>query len=149
MECGIIEISKRVRKDLCDEFKRDKQEALEKLRDIQIKLDNAEQQVEEAVAKLEKEHVHHAELEQRHQELMIQMNEYVVEQGRITKHWKICFSQLASLANGAIENVPKLLADAESAMLIFNPPKGIEAFLNHCKKLMAKMKNVMARAQDN
>ena len=33
LECGITEISKRVRKDLCDEFKRDKQEALEKLRD--------------------------------------------------------------------------------------------------------------------
>jgi len=77
------------------------------------------------------------------------MNEYVVEQGRITEHWKICFSQLASLANGAIKNVPKLLADVESAMPIFNPPKRIEAFLNHCKKLMEEMKNVMARAQDN
>ena len=61
MECGIIEISERVRKDLCDEFKRDKQEALEKLRDIHIKLSNAEQRVKEAVAKLEKERLHHAE----------------------------------------------------------------------------------------
>ena len=149
MECGIIEISKRVRKDLCDEFKRDKQEALEKLQDIQIKLNDAEQQVEEAVAKLEKERLHHAESEKRHRELMVQMNEYVVEQGRITEHWKTCFSQLASLANGAIENVPKLLVDDESAMSIFNPPKGIEAFLNHYKKLMEEMKNVMVRAQDN
>ena len=31
MECGITEISERVRRDLCGEFKRDKQEALEKL----------------------------------------------------------------------------------------------------------------------
>jgi len=46
------------------------------------------------------------------------MNEYVVEQGRITGHWKICFSQLASLANGAIKNVPKLLADVESAIFL-------------------------------
>ena len=86
LECGIIEILERVRKDLCDEFKRDKQEALEKLQDIQIKLNDAEQRVEEAVAKLEKECLHHAESEKRHRELMIQMNEYVVEQGRITEH---------------------------------------------------------------
>jgi len=105
--------------------------------------------VEEEVAKLEKERLHHAESEKRHRELMIPVNEYVVEQGRITEHWKICFSQLASLVNEAIKNVPKLLADAESAMPIFNPPKGIEAFLNHCKKLMEEMKNVMTRAQDN
>jgi len=38
---------------------------------------------------------------------------------------------------------------AEAAMPIFNPPKGIEAFLNYYKKLVGEMKNVMARAQDN
>jgi len=86
LEWGITEISERVRKYLCDEFKRDKQEALEKLRDIQIKLNDAEQQVEKAVAKLEKERLHHAKSEKRHRELMIQTNEYVVEQGRIIEH---------------------------------------------------------------
>ena len=101
------------------------------------------------MAKLEKERWHRAKLEKMHQELMGQMKEYTVEQGQDIEHWKRCFSQLASLTNTAMENVPKLLADAESAMPIFNPPREIEAFLSHCQELVGEMKNVMARARDS
>jgi len=62
------------------------------------------------------------------------------------EHWKRCFSQVASLVNAAMENVLRLLADAESVMPVFNPHREIEAFLSHCQKLVGEMKNVMVRA---
>ena len=40
---------------------------------------------------------------------------YMAEQERTVEHWKRCFSQLAALANGAIDGVPRMLAEAESA----------------------------------
>ena len=77
------------------------------------------------------------------------MKEYTIEKGKDIEHWKRCFSQLASLTNAVMENVPKLLADAKFAMLVFNPPGEIKAFHNHCQELVGEMKNVMARAQDS
>ncbi|KOM50681.1 hypothetical protein LR48_Vigan08g150800 [Vigna angularis] len=62
-------------------------------------------------------------------------------------NWMISLSQLACLTNEAIEGVLKLLPDAESAMAIFNPPKGIETFLNCCKKQIGEMKNLMDEAR--
>ncbi|KOM26878.1 hypothetical protein LR48_Vigan327s000100 [Vigna angularis] len=50
------------------------------------------------------------------------------------------------LEKESIEDVPKFLADTESVMSIINPPRGIETFLNWCKKLIRDMKNVMAKA---
>jgi len=52
------------------------------------------------------------------------------------------------LANGAIEDILRLLAKAEAALLIFNPPREIEAFFSHCKELMKEMKNMIARARE-
>ncbi|KOM40624.1 hypothetical protein LR48_Vigan04g082200 [Vigna angularis] len=83
------------------------------------------------------------------EEVMNQTKGYTVEQERVTENWKRSFSQLASLANDAIKDVPKILADVESALPIFNPPKKVEAFLNYCKKLMREMKNVMAETRDS
>ncbi|KAG2408055.1 uncharacterized protein HKW66_Vig0028770 [Vigna angularis] len=148
-EYGIIEISERVTKQLCDQSQRDKQKVLEELHKMHIRMDDAEQQANAAVTKLKKERWHRAESEKKHQELMNQMKEYIVEQELVTEHWRRSFSQLASLANEAIKDVPKLLADAESALPIFNPPEKVETFLNYCKKLIREMKNVMAEAHDS
>jgi len=76
------------------------------------------------------------------------MNEYSVEQEMAMEHWRRCFSQLACLANGAIEGIPRLLAEAEAALPIFNPPREIEAFFSHCKKLIREMNNMIARARE-
>jgi len=40
-----------------------------------------------------------------------------------------------ALANGAIEDIPQLLSEAESALPIFNPPKKIETFLDHSQEI--------------
>ncbi|XP_022631968.1 uncharacterized protein LOC111240700 [Vigna radiata var. radiata] len=148
-EYEIVEISERVMKQMCDEFKRDKEKALEDLRKMHIRMDDAEQQAKAAMAKLKKERWHRAETEKKHRELINQLRECIVEQRQVIENWRRSFSQLASLANEAIKDVPGLLADAESVMPIFNPPKKIETFLNYCKKLIRKIKNVMARARDN
>jgi len=55
-------------------------------------------------------------------------------------------SKLAGIANGAIEDVPRMLIDAEIAMPIFNPPKAIEDFLGYYRKLVGEMKNIVATA---
>jgi len=81
LECGIFESAERVRKQMFSELKREKEEALKKLHNMQIILDDSKQQVKESKAKLEKERWHRAKLEKRHQELMGQMKEYTVEQG--------------------------------------------------------------------
>jgi len=64
------------------------------------------------------------------------------------EHWRRCFLQLASLTNGAIEDIPRLLAEAEVALPIFNLPREIEAFFSHCKELIREMKNIIVRARE-
>jgi len=63
------------------------------------------------------------------------------------KYWRRCFSKLAAIANGAIEDVPRMLTDVEITMPIFNPPKAIEDFLGYCRKIVREMKNIVARAR--
>ncbi|XP_014511791.1 uncharacterized protein LOC106770498 [Vigna radiata var. radiata] len=58
-----VEISERVMKQMCDEFKKDKEKALEDLHKIHIRVDDAEQQAKAAVTKLKKERWHRAEAE--------------------------------------------------------------------------------------
>ena len=58
------------------------------------------------------------------------------------------FLTAAALANGAIEEIPRLLAEAETALPIFNLPREIEAFFNHCKKLMREMKSMIVRVRE-
>jgi len=54
---------------------------------------------------------------------------------------------LVAIANGAIEDISKMLTDVEIAMPIFNPPKAIEDFLSYCRELVGEMKNIVARAR--
>jgi len=58
------------------------------------------------------------------------------------------FFKVSSYGKGEIEDVPKMLTDAEIAMPIFNPPKTIEDFLGYCRKLVGEMKNIVARARN-
>jgi len=55
---------------------------------------------------MDEERWHKAELEKEHRGVISRMNEYTVEQEMTIEHWKRCFSQLAALANGAIEEIP-------------------------------------------
>ena len=86
LECGIFESAKRVRKKMLSEINREKEKALKKLHNMQITLDDSKQQVKESMAKLENERWHRAKSEKRHQELMVQMKEYTIEEGQDIEH---------------------------------------------------------------
>jgi len=58
------------------------------------------------------------------------------------EHWK------AALANGAIEDIPQLLAEVEAALPIFNLPREFEAFFSHYKELMREMKSMITKARE-
>jgi len=135
-----------------EEVKRDKKEALKRLHEAQIKINKMEQQMKEIMMtydmKMNEERQHQAESEKRYQEMIAQMNDYTLRQEWNIRHWKKIFSQLAALANGAIEDIPRLLSEVESALPIFNPPKKIETFLDHYKKLIEEMKSMISRARD-
>jgi len=115
------------RDQLCEEFKREKTEALRRLHNAQMRISEVERQMREVVStyevKMDEERWHRAELEKEHQEVISRMNEYAVEQKMTIEHWNRCFSQLAALVNGAIEDIPLLLVEAETALPMFNPPR--------------------------
>jgi len=134
-----------------EELKRDKKEALKRLHDAQIKINKMKQQMKEITmtydVKMNEKHRYQAESEKKYQEMIAQMNDYTLKQEWNIGHWKKCFSQLATLTNGAIEDIPRLLSEVESALPIFNPPKNIETFLDHCKKLIGEMKSMISRPE--
>ncbi|KOM47161.1 hypothetical protein LR48_Vigan07g086500 [Vigna angularis] len=88
------------------------------------------------------------EFEERHQALIKRMEDHIAEQEEAVKHWKGSFSQLAMLANGAIEDIPKMVLDAEASTHFCSPPEEIKLFINHCKWLVGEMKSFIARAQE-
>ncbi|KOM55225.1 hypothetical protein LR48_Vigan11g120400 [Vigna angularis] len=88
------------------------------------------------------------ECEESHQALIKWMEDRIVEQERVVDHWKESFSQLAALANGAIENVPRMVSDAEAITHFYNPPEEIKLFISHCKWLVGEMKAFIARARE-
>jgi len=51
---------------------------------------------------------------------------------------------LASLANGAIEDVPRMLREADVALMFRRIPKEVESFIKHCKWLVGLMKEMVA-----
>ncbi|KOM34854.1 hypothetical protein LR48_Vigan02g100400 [Vigna angularis] len=85
------------------------------------------------------------EFEERHQALIKRMKEHIAEQETAVKHWKESFSQLASLANGAIEDIPRMVSEAEASTHFYSPPVEIELFINHCKRLIDEMKSLITR----
>jgi len=52
---------------------------------------------------------------------------------------------LASLANGAIEDVPRMLKEADVSLMFRPVPKEVESFVEHCKGLVGLMKKMVAR----
>ena len=61
------------------------------------------------------------ELEERHQAAMTRVTDYVVEKKKDVAHWQRNFSQLAALASGAIEDVPRMLREADTVTFC-DPP---------------------------
>jgi len=55
---------------------------------------------------------------------------------------------LAALANGAIDEVPRMLKEADISLMFFNPPDAIQNFLSHCKYLVEQMKIMIARSRE-
>jgi len=80
--------------------------------------------------------------------MLTQIVGYMAEQERTVEHWKRCFSQLVALANGAIDGVLRMLAEAESSLFFFNPPREVKTFIEHCKGLVAEMKNMSSCARE-
>jgi len=72
----------------------------------------------------------------------------IEEHQKTADHWKTCFYQLAALANGAIEDVPRMLAEVYATMFFYKPPKAVEVFIEHCKGLVGLMKDMVARSKD-
>jgi len=60
----------------------------------------------------------------------------------------MCFSQLTALANGAIDEVPRMLREADISLMFFNPPDAVQNFLNNCKYLLEQMKIMIARSRE-
>jgi len=138
-------------KNLYEVIKREKQEALRRLLDLQVRINGMEQQMKEMMVECEKcvEEVHRqrTEAEEQYQTMLTQIEGYMAEQERTVEHWKRCFSQLAALANEAIDGVPRMLAEAESSLFFFNLPREVKIFIEHCKGLVAEMKNMISYAR--
>ncbi|KAG2390785.1 uncharacterized protein HKW66_Vig0252770 [Vigna angularis] len=136
---------------LYEEAKRDKREALKRLREAQVQVEKAGHEMKEMALSFEtdmnQERWKLAKAEEEHRSMIKQMEEYIEEQEEAVNHWKGNFSQLAMLANGAIEDIPKMVLDAEATTHFCNPPPEIMLFINHCKLLVGEMKAFTARAR--
>jgi len=55
---------------------------------------------------------------------------------------------LAALANGAIDEVLRMLRETDISLMFFNPPDVVQNFLNHCKYLVEQMKIIIARSRE-
>jgi len=109
---------------------------MRRLQDLQIQVNGIEHQVEETMAickeRVKKERMQLIEVEERHQATMGHMKNYVIEQGEVVNHWKRSFSQLSALANGAIDDVPRMLCEAH-VVLFRDSPREVKIFIGHCK----------------
>jgi len=110
---------------------------MKELYDLQDKFHSTESQMKEIMSeyeeKMKEEEYQKMETEERHQVMMTQPENHIADQERDIIHWKTCFSQLAALANGAIDEVPRMLKEADISLMFFNPPNAVQNFLNHCK----------------
>ena len=166
-------------KQLYEEARRDKREALKRLREAQVQGQEAGHQMKEMATSFEaelnqerwksaeaekeyramlkqmedyieeqEERWRSMEFEERHQALIRRMKEHIAEQETDVKHWKESFSQLAALANGAIEDIPRMVLEAEASTHFCSPPVEVERFINHCKWLIGEMKSFITRARN-
>jgi len=59
--------------------------------------------------------------EERHQAAMTRARDYMVEQENHVVHWRRNVSQLAALANGAIDDTPRMLREADTVTFRDHP----------------------------
>ena len=137
--------------NLYEDIKRDKQEVVKRLQDLQMQVNAMEHQVEETMViceeRVNKERMLLLELEERHQAAMTRARDYMAEQEKDVIHWQRNFSQLVALANGAIEDIPRMLREVD-AVTFRDPPREVQIFLDHCKWLVEQMKILIARVRD-
>ena len=150
-ERDVVSSVERQWKNLYENIKKEKHEALEQLRKLQIVINAMEQQAKEMMetyeGRINDEHWQRIEVEERLQTVMAQAKGFMAEREKVAEYWKNCFSQLASIANGAIDDVPWMLSNAESSLKFYNPPEDITVFIEHCKQLVGVMKDFIARAR--
>jgi len=135
-------------KDLYDESRRENAKVLEKSHDLQIRINDMEHLVEEWEGKANKEREQRLEEEVNYTAKIVQLEECLEERELTLGYWKIYFSQLASLANGAIEDVPRMLMEADVSLMFRTIPKEVESFIEHCKWLVGLMKEMVARSRN-
>jgi len=104
-----------------------------------------ERLVEEWEDKAKKEFELRLEEEVNYTAKIIQLEESLEERDQTLRYWKTRFSQLASLANGVIEDVPRMLKEADVSLMFRPVPKEVESFVEHCKGLVGLMKKMVAR----
>jgi len=105
----------------------------DQIHNFQIRIDEMEHLIREGEDKARKQHVQCLEEEINYLTQIVQLEERLEEHEHITKHWKMCFSKLAALANGEIEDVPRMLREADVSLTFRTVPKEVETFLDHCK----------------
>jgi len=127
-----------------DESIRENTEVLEKSHDLQARINDMELLVEEWEDKAKNEFKLRLEEEVNYTAKIIQLEESLEEREQTLEHWKTCFSQLASLANGAIKDVPRMLKEADVSLMFRPVPKEVESFVEHCKRLVGLMKKMIA-----
>ena len=138
-------------KNLYEDIKKDKQEAMRRLQELQLRVNSMEHQVEETIAicgeKVNEERMRLMAAEERHQAVITRVRDYMDQQEKDVVHWRRNFSQLAALANGAITDIPRMLREADAATFR-DPPQEVQIFLDHCKWLVEQMKILIARDRD-
>ena len=117
----------------------------DQIHNFQIQIDEIEYLIREGDDKVRKERMRRLEEEVNYLARIVQFEEHLKEHEHITKHWKTCFSQLAALANGVINGVPKMLREVGTSLTFRMIPKEVETFLDHCEWLVGLMKDMVAR----
>lgn len=131
-------------------------------RDVQKQLDKVRHQVEVMVVecgdKIKRKDQHTEEMVMRCQNIINEKCEEIQgligqmeEKDRVingekceVKFWMTRFSKLVRLANGAIEEVPRLLRSAEGMVNPLSTPREITDFIEHCKELIEQMHQLIA-----
>jgi len=143
--------SERQWKKSYDEVRQDRQKVLKELYDLQVRFNNTESQMKEIMSEYEErmqdKQWHRMEIEEKHEIIVTQLQNHITDQEEVIIHWKTRFSQLAALANGAIDEVPRMLHEADVSLMFFNLPEKVQNFLNHCKFLVDEMKNIIANVK--
>jgi len=58
------------------------------------------------------------------------------------------FFPIGFMANGAMEDVPRMLREADVSLMFRTVPKEVESFIEHCKWLIGLMKEMVARSRN-